>query len=380
MEINIVHYWGGFPITVTSKWLRTLALINKCSDHGWNNWLVLSKKPDDLGLVEPFVKAGCKIIYHPRSLGNFDFASIYRNFKFLQKIKCDVFHCYNDHTSPIIAAMFARVPVRMWSKLAMSSYYEQDVPPKGVQKLMLSTRITCLFSNRILAISDAAGNEIYKQVGFKDKIFTVPAPVPVERFITATEAGIRDEFNIHKADVVITAVGHFVEVKGWDIAVKAFAKVYKAIPNVKLLLVGKKTSTEYYQKICKQIDQHGLKSKVIFTGNRSDIPEILKASDLFVFPSRSEGAGAALVEAMAAGLPCIATDTGGIPDVIINGHNGILFQRENSDELAEKIISVLSDSVLKAQLTKIAQQNLQKFTIESYVESLFAHYQEMLKV
>ena len=118
---------------------------------------------------------------------------------------------------------------------------------------------------------------------------------------------------------------------------------------------------------------------MLFAGNRSDIPEILKASDLFIFPSRSEGAGAALIEAMATGLPCIATDTGGIPEVLVNGENGFLFQRENSDELAEKIISVISDSELQTQLSKTAQQNLQKFSIEIYVESLFSHYQGLLK-
>ncbi|MFT6925931.1 MAG: glycosyltransferase involved in cell wall biosynthesis [Psychromonas sp.] len=378
-EINIVHYWGGFPIVATSKWLRSVKLVNKCAEHGWKNWLVLSKKPDDPALIEPFIEAGCEIIYQSRSKGNFDLASVFRNFKLLRKVKCDVFHCYNDHTSPIIGAMFARVPVRVWSKLAMSSYYEQGIPPKGLKKLMLSTRITCLFSNRILAISDAAGKEICEQVGFQKKITTVRAPVPLERFFAATGAGIRDEFNLEQSDVVITAVGHFVEVKGWDIAIKAFAKVYKKIPNTKLLLVGKKTSEAYYQKICSLINQYDLVEGVLFAGNRSDIPEILKASDLFIFPSRSEGAGAALIEAMATGLPCIGTDTGGIPEVLENGKNGFLFQRENSDELAEKIIKVISDSELQTRLSKTAQQNLQKFSIEIYVESLFSHYQGLLK-
>ena len=380
-EINIVHYWGGFPIIATSKWLSALKLVEQCADNNWNNWLVLSKKPDDVSLITPFIEAGCEIIYHPRSRGNFDFASVIRNVKFLLKIKCTIFHCYNDHTSPIIAAMLARTPVRVWSKLAMSSYYEKGISPKGLNRLMPSTRITCWFANRILAISDAAKQEICIQVGANNKVFTVNVPVELDVFnhIYGAEK-IRDEFNFQKSDYVITAVGHFVEVKGWDIAVPAFAKVCENIPNAKLLLVGKKTSESYYQKICSQIKSFDLKDKVMFAGNRSDIPDILTASDLFVFPSRSEGAGASLVEAMAAGIPCIATDTGGIPEIIKDGRSGLLFERGNSDELAEKIIRVILDVDLQTQLVETAIQDLHKFSIERYVDNVFNHYQNLLAI
>lgn len=379
-QINIVHYWGGCPITATSKWLRSLRLVEKCAENGWNNWLVLSKKPDDSSLIDPFIEAGCNIIYQVRSKGNFDLASVYRNFKLLRQVKCDVFHCYNDHTSPIIGAAFAQVPVKLWSKLAMSSYYEKGMPPKGLRKLIPSTRITCLLSDRILAISDAVGKELFDQVGFKKKISTVRVPVPIERFISATGVGIRKELDIKQSDIVITAVGHFAEVKGWDIAIKAFAKVQKKIPNAKLLLVGKKTSEIFYKKICKQIQHYNLEGSVIFAGNRNDIPEILKASNVFIFPSRSEGAGAALVEAMAAGIPCIASNTGGIPEVIENGQNGLLFQRGNSEELSECIIEVISNSELQKKLSCINRENyFDKFTIETYVNCLFDHYLDLLK-
>ncbi|WP_413692344.1 hypothetical protein [Psychromonas sp. KJ10-2] len=83
--INIVHYWGGFPITPTSKWLRTLKLIEKCNANGMNNWLVLSKKPEDVHLIEPMIEAGCTIVYLPRSTKSFDFGCIYRTFIFLKK-------------------------------------------------------------------------------------------------------------------------------------------------------------------------------------------------------------------------------------------------------------------------------------------------------
>ena len=378
-KINIVHYWGGFPIVATSKLESSLKLVLKCSEFGWNNWLVLSKKPDDLSLISPFLEAGCQVIYHTRSKGNFDFSSIYRNYIFLKKIKCNVFHCYNDHTSPIIAAKLAGVSVKIWSKLAMSSYYEQGIKPSGLKKLMPSTRVTCLFSDRILAISAAAKQEICEQAGFEKRVTIVNVPVSLDRFVEATDSGIRGEFNLNPSDIVITAIGHFIEVKGWDVAVKAFAIVLKTIPNAKLLLVGKRTSEEYFQKICSLIKKYDLENKVIFAGNRSDIPDILKASNLFILPSRSEGTPAALIEAMAVGLPCIATDTGGIPEVIENGVNGFLFQRENERELADKIIDVYTNNKLRNDVIEAAQKGLHKYSIKTYVDTVFSHYQDLLE-
>jgi len=378
-EINIVHYWGGVPTLATSKWHSFLELILKCNQHNWVNWLILSKKPDNLELINPFIEAGCKIIYQPRSRGNFDLRSIYRNFKLFKKIKCDVFHCYNDHTSPLIAAALNNIPVRIWSKLSMSSYYELGIRPKGLQRFMLSTRVTCLLSNRILAISDMAGEEIVDQVGFKKKIFTVNVPVSVERFILAKEEKMREKLSFNKSDIIIVAVGRSIKVKGWDIAIKAFARVMQNISNVKLLLVGDNTSNDYYHYLCTQIAQLNLQDDIIFTGARNDIPEILKTSDIFILPSRSEGTPAALIEAMASGLPCIATKVGGIPEVIRDGENGLLFQREDDQELADKIISIATDERLKECLLNNAMKDLQGFTIEAYVTDVLSHYTALLK-
>ena len=377
-EINVVHYWAGSPILRNSKWWRTLKLIEKCQDFGWNNWLVLSKQPEDYSLIKPFLDVGCKIIYQPRSKGNFDLSNVLRTFKLLRKINCTIFHCNNDHTSPVIAAKLARVPISIWSKLAMSSYYELGTEPKGVHKLMPSLRITTFLANRVLAICGSVKDELAKQVGFEHKIVVVDAPIPVNKYILATKMNVREEFGFSTADVVVTTVGHSVEVKGWDIAIKAFALVAKKIPCAKLLLVGKHTSAVFHQKLCSLVEQYNLNSRVIFAGSRSDIANILKASDLFIFPSRSEGGAGALIEARAAGLACVATDSGGIPEVIEDGVNGLLFQRENVEELADKITLVLLNKELKSKFIEAGQKGLNKYTMETYVNNVSSHYLNLL--
>jgi len=378
-EINIVHYWAGSPILRNSKWWRTLKLIEKCEGFGWNNWLVLSKQPEDSSLIKPFLDVGCKIIYQPRSKGNFDLSNIYCTFKLLRKMNCTIFHCNNDHTSPIVAAKFARVPIKIWSKLAMSSYYELGTPPVGFHKLMPSLRVTTFIADKVLAISHAVKSELVELVGFEHKISVVDAPIPVHNYTLATSADIREEFGLLANDIIITAVGHSVEVKGWDIAIIAFALLAKKVPNTKLLLVGKHTSAEFHRKLCTLVEDNALDDRVIFSGSRNDIANILKASDMFLFPSRSEGVGAAIIEARASGLPCVATDAGGIPEVIKNNVNGFLFQRENAEELAEKILTLLSSPDLKAKFIEAGVKGLDKYTIETYVNNVFSCYQELVE-
>jgi glycosyltransferase involved in cell wall biosynthesis len=118
---------------------------------------------------------------------------------------------------------------------------------------------------------------------------------------------------------------------------------------------------------------------VHFTGQRSDIAEILKASNIFVFPSRSDGQGLALVEAMASGLPCLAAATGGIPDVITDGVNGVLFERENVVDLAEKLSRLVEDEQVRLRLSAGAGEAANRYTIDAYVQTVFECYRLLLE-
>jgi glycosyltransferase involved in cell wall biosynthesis len=373
----IVHFWAGCPKSPNSKWQRFLEVVRRCNKEGWKNYLIWSKMPDNPALYEPFVKEGCEIILQNHSKGNFDLNSIWRTYKLLRHLKCDIFHCHNDHTSPLIGAALAKVPVRIWSKLAMSSDYETDTKPKGLHRLILSTRISCLCANRVLAISDKVRDELIDSVGFSKKIETVYVPVDFQRFADAAKGKIREELRLDESNIVITSVAHAVPVKGWDIAIKAFKSVSQRYQNAHLLLVGDSTSLEYKNQLLELIKNNNLASKVYFTGKRDDIPEILKASDIFVLPSRSDGLCCALIEAMASSLPCVAANVGGIPEVISKSENGLLFEREDSHLLAESIIKLIQDQTFKKKLALQASIRARDFSMELYVDKVFNIYRSL---
>lgn len=123
--------------------------------------------------------------------------------------------------------------------------------------------------------------------------------------ITARES-IRKEFGIEDGQIIIGHVGRFMKQKNHEFLIRVFKRICDERPNAKLMLVGK---GELESEIKTQIKQLGIEDKVIFTGVRSDVPKILSAMDVFVFPSLYEGMPNTVIEAQATGLPCVIADT-----------------------------------------------------------------------
>lgn len=160
-----------------------------------------------------------------------------------------------------------------------------------------------------------------------DKIFTVSKKLKKE----LKKTGIRGEkielnvaevdkkrfkkMDLEKKDQIIF-VGKVQKAKGVDLLIKAFSNIKKRFPNYKLIIVGDFDEPEYHGKLKKEIRNKGIEKDVKFLGNRKDIPKLLNQSKLFVMPSRSEGYGIALAEALSCGLKCVATNVGGIPEVL----------------------------------------------------------------
>ncbi len=288
-RITIVQYWAGCPQSPNSKWQRFVEVVRACSHQGWRTCMVWTRLPDGASLRRPFEDAGCRIILQPRPARTIDPACIARTRHLLLDLHCDIFHCHNVHTSPLIAASLARVPVRIWSALAMSRRYEQGIAPRGLYRWTPSLRISCGLATRVWAISRPVRRELLDLGVAASKVQVVPVPVDLQLYERASPGPIRAELGLGQSDLLITSVGRAVPLKGWDLLVEAFALACSRANHVHLLLVGSMSrpeETPLAARLRGLAARHGIESRVHFVGQRADIPGILKASDIFAFPSR----------------------------------------------------------------------------------------------
>ncbi len=378
--LNIVQYWAGYPIGPDSKWQRFVRTAQLCRERGWRPFLVWSKIPEDPMLSQAFDDIGCEIIIHPRPSRNFDGRCIHDCYRLLKRVECNVFHCYNVHTSPLIAAAMAKIPVRLWSLFSMSPYYEKGIKPRGIHRLSPSVRVSGRLSHRILAISTAVRDELVTQGVCPEKISVVPTPIDLARFTDVQAGDVRQRLNLAESDIIITTVGHAVPVKGWDVLLDAFVKVQRTIPRAHLVFVGGIDAPEE-QELAERLNtfvcREDITAKVHFLGKRGDIPEILKASNIFVLPSRSEGQSSALTEAMASGLPCVASRTGGNIDMIVHGETGLLFEREDATGLAECLITVAKDQNLAKQVAENGRKFARQYGMDEMTTKMLDLYETL---
>lgn len=378
---TVVQYWAGCPRSANAKWRRFLAIVQRCRAEGWRSCLIWSQMPEDSALVAPFREASCDIVLQPRSRGNFDRASAWRTYRLLRRLQCDVFHCYNDHTSPLIGAALARVPVRVWSKLAMSPFYERGIQPTGLHRLAVSSRLSCSLATRVLARSEAVKQELIAEGARPENIQITSVDVDVSLYQGDSTSDLRNELGLSPSNVIITAVGHAVPVKGWDVLLNSFRYIHRAHPEARLLLVGQIPSANehmFAESLREKANQSDLADCVRFLGRRDDIPAIMLGSDIFVMPSRSEGQPGALAEALAAGLPCVATRAGGIPELIEDGSNGLLVDREDEDALAKAVVTLIDDKELQQDLSVQARLSAAHFDIGPSTERLMRVYMDLM--
>ncbi len=176
---------------------------------------------------------------------------------------------------------------------------------------------------------------------------------------------VRQELGIAPNEQVIGALGRLEPAKGYDLLLKAVAGVAQERSNLRCLIAG---SGRQAPALKRQAADLGIKDRVIFTGFRNDTSRLLAAMDVFALPSRTEGIPIALLEAGACGLPIVAARTGGVPEVIRDGENGLLVEPEDTEGLAQALDNLLRDETLAQRLGKQASVEIpMRFSMDDMV-------------
>jgi glycosyltransferase involved in cell wall biosynthesis len=196
-------------------------------------------------------------------------------------------------------------------------------------------------------------------------IHNAPSAGPIGADASPAESGgtprddARVALGVDQGAPLVVSVGRLTHEKGHDVLVAAAAHLVKEWPRVQVLIAGEGAGREQLQDL---IDQAALGEHVRLIGQIEDVQGLLRAADVFAFPSRREGAPLALLEAMSAGVPVVASDFGGVEEIVQSGETGLVVRREDTRALAEGIAELIRDPERARDLAEGARQRVAAFS------------------
>lgn len=381
-QVVFLRYWGShFKSEHQVAWMGEN--FRPLVSRGWRCVLVLERRPENPGWLATLDQLRVQIEYLPRPRSNFDWRGMRRAQQLCRRWKPDLMVCDNIHTPPLVGAWLARVPVRLWWKRAMNPHFEQCRAPTFRDRLAPSLHLSCWLASRVMAVSSAVKEELIFFGTPADKILVRRNPRRLGDSRTVLDrAQARSRWGFSPEDVVVSTVGRAVPVKGWDLLAQAFGVVANADSRARLLLAGSCSSADerpFFEELVRWLARHRLQGRVTFAGHLTDVRPALAAADLFVLPSRSEGCANALIEAMEARLPCVATRVGAAGEVIETEKNGLLVDRADVESLAAALLTLVRDDDLRIRFARCAAVPPSVPSLEQYAEQVACDYESLLR-
>lgn len=298
----------------------------------------------------------------------YDADSIIRLMKFLKENKFDVVNTHSGVDSWIggLASKFAGVPV-----LARTRHL--NLPLKrnlfNFIHYLPDVYITC---------GENMKEHLVERCGFPDhKVVSIPTGVSPEFFSVKKNPDARKKYGLDTNSIVITNVGILRSIKGHEVTLKAVKTVVDTFPQARFLLVGDGPRKEILERLVQDL---GISQHVMFTGFVKDIPEIYSFSDIAVLSSWSEGLPQSLLQAMAAGVPVVATRVGGVPEVVIHEKTGLLVDPGDHEGLAKGIIRILGNPDMSARFAESAKKHvMDNHSVKYMVDKIEGLYKDLLE-
>jgi glycosyltransferase involved in cell wall biosynthesis len=366
-----------FPLMPHLLWLQTGAQIGGTEMMNFRTWQQLDKTRfavqvcflDEEGPVsELYRQAGYEPVhlrYHERP-----FPHIWRDLhSLLTSQPVDLLHIFGTR-----ANLLGRTAARRYPQTKVicgqRSVGNNRAWPAWIE------RATSRWVDLYIANSHAGAYWLQAQAGVSPaKIKTVHSGLEAEPFAKAERGQVRPSLHIPPHDPVVVSIGNLRKIKDQETLLKAARILQDQGCHFHLLLVGEGQRRQRLEQLCADLGV----ARLQFLGRRTDVSAILADADIKVLSSRSEGLPAAIMEAMAAGLPVVATAVGGIPELVQAGLTGLLVPPDDPSALANSLATLLANPTLRHQYGRAGQQRIQThFSLTDKVGELERTYQHLL--
>jgi len=303
--------------------------------------------------------------------------NIFRIIAYLRRHQPDIVHTQLEFSDTLgnSAAKFLGIP-------SVSTLHTIETPTVGTRtywRQQIRWFTLRNFCTRIITVSEKT-REHYIQLTKipATKIITMYNGIDLEKFRvvdSSTSNRIRSSFEIPNERSMICTIAVLREPKGIQYMIEALPEILERIPNAFYLVIG---DGDYAKELKSLAVTHKVEKRVVFAGHRTDIPEILASSDVFVLPTLGDALPTVLIEALAAKKPIIASNVGGVPEIITNEVTGILVPPADAKMLATACLRVLQNKSLAKKLAENGYQTVkQKFDVDTQVKQLSNLYQQL---
>ncbi len=308
--------------------------------------------------------------------GKWDWIGCFRLYHFLRKTRPDIFHLHlaspGESTLPILASYLARIPVTITTEHSPSYFPRKKFYSRKVKRFCQK------FIDLTIALSRSGQQFLIQQYGIDPgKVRIVPNGVELPESLSEGEKRIiRNKLGVRGDALLITTISEVTERKGISLLLQAAQELIEKETSLHFLIIGegplKGELQDHYRP-------YVLSNHISFLGHQEDVMPFLSISDLFVLPSLGEEMPLSVMEAMAAGVPVIATAVGGIPEIIEHAENGWLVQPGDAHELTRALTRLIEEKERACALAEKAFRMVQtRYSLSGMVSRTEEIYRSLL--
>lgn len=372
MKIGIICYpsYGGSGVVATELGLHL-------AKRGHEIHFITYDKPFRLGEYHPnvyfhvFETPNYPVFKHPPYI----MALANKIYEVAKREELDILHAH--YAVPHATAVYLAKEMLGGKIKTVTTLHGTDVTimseDMGLKEI---TEFSANRSDALTAVSDSLRNQTLKALEITKPISTIYNFIDTEEYQRVNCCNIKDCLKIDDSERILIHISNFRPVKRIKDVMEVFNGIHKEVPS-HLLLVGDGPDIRIAYEF---VEKHGLKDRVHFMGKQTSVISLLSCSDLFLLPSEKESFGLVALEAMACEVPVIASNTGGIPEVVIHGETGYLSEVGDVEDMIANGLKILQDK----PLNKMFAENSRRRASEAFherviVDQYIALYESLLE-